>query len=864
MQEYVPQEIEAKWQKYWEEQGLLDFNFDSGSPKFYMLTMLPYPSGDLHIGHWYAMAPSDCYARFMKMQGNEVFFPIGFDAFGLPAENAAIKNNLHPKSWTYTNIERMRKQLRTMGNMFSWKNEVVSCDPEYYKWSQWFFLKMMEKDLAYREYAPVDFCNHCQTTLAREQVWGDDRICERCENPVVKKKLNQWKLRITKYADELLDFDGLDWPERVQSMQEHWIGRSEGVEFALKIAGSETEGRENVTENNTGVENMPAKDLSFRVFTTRPDTVFGMTFCVLSPEHILVDQITTPQQKEAVDAYKEAAQRKDEIERTAEGREKDGVFTGAFAINPMNGEPEPIWVADYVLATYGTGAIMAVPGHDERDFHFARKYDLPTPVVIVAPEQIDSVPDGAELSEPILQKENSVMVNSPGFDGAVWPESYNRVADQMEKQGFGERQINYRLHDWLISRQRMWGTPIPVVYCESCGMQPVPYEELPVVLPDDAEFKPTGESPLKYHEGFLKTACPKCGGEAERETDTMDTFICSSWYYYAYAAPYWKKGETLTKNDLPWDADIIRSLCPVDQYTGGIEHATMHLLYFRFFTKALADLGLLDFREPAKRLFNQGMILGEDHEKMSKSRGNVINPDDLLKKYGSDTVRAYLMFLGPWDAGAPWNPHGIEGLARFFKGVWTLCHLKAPETAEVKAETEKRLRKTLHQTLKKVGDDLQNFRFNTAIAAVMAFRNVLKAVPEAAGTKVWDECLETMLLMLAPIAPHITEELWQHLQPENENQNVNGMDAFHGGFYDSIHQQKWPQYDETLAAEDLVTLVVQVNGKVRDRFKMPARTNKEETERLALAAPKVQTHLEGKQISKVIVVPERLVNIVCG
>ena len=354
MQEYVPQEIEVKWQKYWEEQGLLDFNFDSGSPKFYMLTMLPYPSGDLHIGHWYAMAPSDCYARFMKMQGNEVFFPIGFDAFGLPAENAAIKNNLHPKSWTYTNIERMRKQLRTMGNMFSWKNEVVSCDPEYYKWSQWFFLKMMEKDLAYREYAPVDFCNHCQTTLAREQVWGDDRICERCENPVVKKKLNQWKLRITKYADELLDFDGLDWPERVQSMQEHWIGRSEGVEFALKIAGSETEGRENVTENNTGTENMPAKDLSFRVFTTRPDTVFGMTFCVLSPEHILVDQITTPQQKEAVDAYKEAAQRKDEIERTAEGREKDGVFTGAFAINPMNGEPEPIWVADYVLSTYGT------------------------------------------------------------------------------------------------------------------------------------------------------------------------------------------------------------------------------------------------------------------------------------------------------------------------------------------------------------------------------------------------------------------------------------------------------------------------------------------------------------------------------
>ncbi len=828
MQEYRPQEIEIKWQKYWEEQGLLDFDFASEKPKFYMLTMLPYPSGDLHIGHWYAMAPSDCYARFMKMQGNEVFFPIGFDAFGLPAENAAIKNNIHPKTWTYANIERMQKQLRTMGNMFAWKNEVASCDPEYYKWSQWFFLKMLENDLAYREHAPVDFCNHCQTTLAREQVWGEDRVCERCGNPVVKKKLNQWKLRITKYAEELLNFDGLDWPERVRSMQKNWIGRSEGVEFALKIAD--------------------AKDLSFRVFTTRPDTVFGMTFCVLAPEHVLVDQITTPEQQDTVEAYKEAAQLKNEIERTAEGKENDGVFTGAFAINPMNGESVPIWIADYVLASYGTGAIMAVPGHDERDFHFARKYDLPTPVVIVAPDQLDAVPDGADLNEPILQKENSVMVNSQNFDGAVWPESFNRVADMMQKEGFGERQVNYRLHDWLISRQRMWGTPIPIIYCESCGMQPVPYEDLPVVLPDDAEFKPTGESPLKYHEGFLKTACPKCGGAAERETDTMDTFICSSWYYYAYVSPYWKKGETMSKSDFPWDEEKIRNMCPVDQYTGGIEHATMHLLYFRFFTKALADMGLLDFREPAKRLFNQGMILGEDHEKMSKSRGNVVNPDDLVQKYGTDTVRAYLMFLGPWDAGAPWNPHGIEGLARFFKGVWTLCHMEDKQTAVPTPDTEKKLLKTLHQTIKKSGEDLQHFRFNTAIAAVMAFRNVLKAAPEAAGTKVWTECLEGMLLMLAPIAPHITEELWQKLKPGRG----------------SIHQQAWPEYEEALVAEDLVTLVVQVNGKVRDRLEMPAGTDKEEAERLALAAPKVQTYLEGKQIRKVVVVPERLVNIVCS
>ena len=828
MQEYLPQEIETKWQNYWEEQGLLDFDFASEKPNFYMLTMLPYPSGDLHIGHWYAMAPSDSYARFMKMKGYEVFFPIGFDAFGLPAENAAIKNNIHPKTWTYANIERMQKQLRTMGNMFAWKNEVVSCDPEYYKWSQWFFLKMLENDLAYREHAPVDYCNHCQTTLAREQVWGEDRVCERCQNPVVKKKLNQWKLRITKYADELLDFDDLDWPERVRTMQQNWIGRSEGVEFALKVSGHD--------------------NLNFRVFTTRPDTVFGMTFCVLAPEHELVDQITTPQQKITVEAYKEAAQKKNEIERTAEGQEKDGVFTGAFAVNPMNGDSVPIWIADYVLASYGTGAIMAVPGHDERDFHFARKYGLPTPVVIVAQQELDSVPDGADLSEPILQKEGSVMVNSQNFDGALWPESYNRVADTMQKEGFGERQINFRLHDWLISRQRMWGTPIPIIYCESCGMQQVPYEELPVVLPDDAEFKPTGESPLKYHEGFLKTKCPKCGGDAERETDTMDTFICSSWYYYAYVAPYWKKGETLSKTDLPWDAEKIRNMCPVDQYTGGIEHATMHLLYFRFFTKALADMGLLDFREPAKRLFNQGMILGEDHEKMSKSRGNVVNPDDLVQKYGTDTVRAYLMFLGPWDAGAPWNPHGIEGLARFFKGVWTLCQMENTETVTVKTETEKQLRKTLHQTLKKAGEDLQHFRFNTAIAAVMAFRNVLKAEAGAAGSDVWKECLEGMLLMLAPIAPHITEELWEKIKPGSG----------------SIHQQTWPEYEESLIVEDMVTLVIQVNGKVRDRLEMPAGTSKEEAEQSALAAPKVQSYLEGRQIRKVIVVPERLVNIVCG
>ncbi|MEC7423681.1 MAG: leucine--tRNA ligase, partial [SAR324 cluster bacterium] len=643
MAEYVPVEIEAKWQKSWEESGSFEPDFETEKSRYYMLTMLPYPSGDLHIGHWYAMAPSDTYARFLKMQGNEVFFPIGFDAFGLPAENAAIKNNIHPKDWTYKNIERMRLQLRSMGNMFAWKNEVVSCDPDYYKWSQWFFLRMLEMDLAYREFAPVDFCNHCQTTLAREQVWGDERLCERCGNTVIRKELNQWKLRITNYADELLDFDGLDWPERVRLMQTNWIGRSNGVEFDIEL-------------------DLPG-DLQFRVFTTRPDTVFGMTFCVLAPEHELVEQIVTDDQKEEVSIYCENAMRKDEIERMSESQEKDGVFTGAYAINPLNGDRVPVWVAEYVLAGYGTGAIMGVPAHDQRDFLFARRYDIPTPVVVVPEDHDQPIPEGSELEEALLVKEGSKMVNSNEFDGLVWPEGFDCVVQAIEDKGIGKKQINYRLRDWLISRQRMWGTPIPVIHCNNCGTVPVPYEDLPVMLPDDAEFKPTGESPLKYHPGFLNTECPKCGGSAERETDTMDTFICSSWYYYGYVSPYWKKGEKLKKEDLPWNPEAIQQWCPVNQYTGGIEHATMHLLYFRFFTKVLADMNLFDFREPATRLFNQGMILGEDHEKMSKSRGNVVNPDDLVKKYGADTVRCYLMFLGPWDAGAPWNPHGIEGLS---------------------------------------------------------------------------------------------------------------------------------------------------------------------------------------------------------
>lgn len=825
MTEYFPVEIEAKWQKQWEEKGSFEPNLESDKPRYYMLTMLPYPSGDLHIGHWYAMAPSDTYARFLKMKGNEVFFPMGFDAFGLPAENAAIKNNIHPKDWTYKNIERMRLQLRSMGNMFAWKNEVVSCDPEYYKWSQWFFLRMLEMDLAYREFSPVDFCNHCQTTLAREQVWGDERLCERCGSQVISKELNQWKLRITKYADELLDFSGLEWPERVRLMQTNWIGRSKGVEFDLKMDLQE--------------------DLKFRVFTTRPDTVFGMTFCVLAPEHELVEQIVTEDQKKNVLNYCESALRKDEIERMSDSQEKDGVFTGAYAINPMNGERVPVWVAEYVLATYGTGAIMGVPAHDQRDFLFARRYDIPTPVVVVPEDHKGPIPEGSQLEESMTVKEGSRMVNSNEYDGLIWPEGFDRVVQTLEAKGIGEKQVNYRLRDWLISRQRMWGTPIPVIYCPTCGSVPVPYENLPVTLPDDAEFKPTGESPLKYHQEFLHTECPKCGGSAERETDTMDTFICSSWYYYAYVSPYWKKGEKLKKDDLPWDEEAIRQWCPVNQYTGGIEHATMHLLYFRFFTKVLADMKLLDFREPAQGLFNQGMILGEDHEKMSKSRGNVVNPDDLVKKYGADTVRCYLMFLGPWDSGAPWNPHGIEGLSRFFKGVWSLCH-QEPEQEDFDQDTENELTKAQHRTLKKVTEDLGRFRFNTAIASLMSFRNELKDRLHFCRESVRKEALKSMLLMLAPLAPHISEELWQLLCPNSG----------------SIHQQPWPNYDEDLISAEQITLVVQINGKVRDRLQCPVGMEKKETEEMVLASGKIQNLLEGKAVRKIIVVPNRLVNLV--
>ncbi|MFZ5918431.1 MAG: leucine--tRNA ligase [Chloroflexota bacterium] len=926
---YIPQEIESKWQERWRVDGLYDTVEDPEKPKFYFLTMLPYPSGDLHIGHWYAMTPSDAAARYKRMAGYNVFFPIGFDAFGLPAENAAIQRGIHPHLWTMANIERMRGQLRSMGAMWAWDREAISCLPGYYRWTQWFFLKLYDRGLAYRDVALVDWCPQCNTVLAREQVWGEDRHCERCNTPVLKKNVPHWKFRITRYADELLDFSKIQWPERVKTMQTNWIGRSEGADTVFK------------TERGDDLV----------IFTTRPDTLWGTTFMVLAPEHPLVDVLTTDECRRAVQAYQQQAARQSEIERTAADREKTGVFIGAFAINPVDGQRVPIWIADYVMMTYGTGAIMGVPAHDERDFAFALKFGLPIIPVIDRPDgaakscvadaamragfvealkrerigfercdgalcvtlsagQIERYVelaqahvqpgawtevvgarwlfifddglapfDGVAADERILARcqalepelaekrtvmemlwgvafyrdvlfhaEYGTMIHSNEFSGVPGDVAKRRVTEWLEERGIGQFAVNYRLHDWLISRQRYWGAPIPMIHCPACGVVPVPYEDLPVLLPEDAQFLPTGESPLKYHQGFLHVKCPRCGGDAQRETDTMDTFMCSSWYHYAYVSPYYRQDEPAHADATPIDPEKARYWLPVDQYTGGIEHATMHLLYTRFFTKAMRDMGLVDFDEPMLRLFNQGMVLGEDGEKMSKSRGNVIAPDELVARYGADTVRAYLMFFARWDLGGPWDSQGIRGTQRFLEDVWALvAEPKTDLTGQVDERQVRALRRAVHQTIKKVTEDIQAFSFNTAIAALMALRNTMRAAKQTpvAGTSAWGEAVESLLLLLAPFTPHIAEELWQHI----------------GRPY-SIHLQSWPRWDEAVAAEEVITLVVQVNGKVRDRVEVAVDIGEEEARAKALASEGAQRHIAGKKVVKVIVAPGRLVNIV--
>ena len=837
---YAPQQIESKWQKKWEEDGLYRAVIDPSKPKHYALTMLPYPSGDLHIGHWYAMSPSDVRARYKRMQGYNVLFPIGFDAFGLPAENAAIQHNIHPHKWTMSNIENMRRQFKSMGAMFDWEREAISCLPGYYRWTQWFFLKLYDMGLAYRKESPVDFCPQCNTTLAREQVWGEDRHCERCGTPVIKKELEQWFWRTTAYVEELLDFSPIDWPERVVAMQTNWIGRSEGANVIF----------------------LSAQEDPIVVCTTRPDTLWGATFMVLAPEHPLVDKLTTPEHREEVEEYKRQAARQSEVERLSTEKEKIGIFIGAYAVNPVNDERIPLWIADYVMMTYGTGAIMAVPAHDERDFEFARKYNLPIPVVIEPPDW-----DGEPLAEPYTGP--GKMVNSGPFSGTPGDVAVKKVTEWLEEKGTGEFAINYRLRDWLISRQRYWGAPIPIVYCDECGIVPIPYEDLPVLLPEDAEFLPTGESPLKYHEGFLHTTCPRCGGPATRETDTMDTFACSSWYHYAYLSPYYQEGKPAHADSIPIDPDEATYWLPVDVYTGGIEHATMHLIYTRFFTKAMRDMGLVDFDEPMTVLHNQGIILGEDGEKMSKSRGNVIAPDDLVAAYGADTVRSYLMFGWRWDQGGPWDSHGIEGITRWLHRLWNLVLEPPPPSSPPMGGSSSSpqmggsppssppmggkeggiadLRRWTHKTIHSVTSDMEAFAFNTIIARLMELTNALlkaKGTP-VYGTEAWEEAIETLLLLLAPCCPHIAEELW----------------ARTGRPY-SIHQQSWPEYNPDLVVEAVITLVVQVNGKVRARLEVPADITEEAAREAALADANVQRHIGDRKIRKLIYVPGRLVNVV--
>ncbi|PIE82230.1 MAG: leucine--tRNA ligase [Chloroflexi bacterium] len=819
MSQYNPQEIEPKWQKHWDKTDLYKQVIDESKEKHYAITMLPYPSGDLHIGHWYAMVPSDARARYMRMQGFNVMFPMGFDSFGLPAENAAIKRNVQPKEWTYNNIDRMRKQLKSMGTMFDWKREIISSDPQYYKWSQWFFKKLVELGLGYRTKAAVDFCPNCNTTLAREQVWGDDRHCERCDTPVIKKELEQWFFKTTEYADELLDFTGIDWPERVKVMQTNWIGRSEGA---------------NVTFKSERGDEMP-------IFTTRPDTLWGATFMVMAPEHPLVDEITTPAQADSVLAYREAAERMTDIDRESADRDKTGVFTGAYAINPVNKARIPIWVADYVLMGYGFGAIMAVPAHDQRDFEFARKFGLEIIPVIAPPE---GELDADEMEVAYIGP--GVMVNSGEINETAVTEDKGRknpsiaaAIDWLEAHQVGEASVNYRLRDWLISRQRYWGAPIPVVYCPDHGAVLVPDEDLPVTLPDEVEFMPTGESPLKLDEAFLHTTCPQCGKPALRETDTMDTFVCSSWYQYRYLSPDYDEAPFDPKEGAYW--------LPVDQYTGGIEHATMHLIYTRFFTKVMKKMGLVDFDEPMLALVNQGMVLGTDNEKMSKSRGNVVAPDDLVEKYGADTLRTYLMFFTKWDQGGPWNYDSIKGPQRFLKDVWSVgTAVYEPASKDKKAT--RNLRRKTHQVIRKVSQDMENFSFNTAIAAMMELRNALLEAEKAknVSAEAWVEAVDNLLLLLAPIAPYIAEELWQLR-----------------GYSYSVHTQAWPVWDEETAKDDVMVVPVQVNGKVRDRLEVPASSSEDELKALALASENVQKHLAGKEPRKVIVVKGgRLINIV--
>jgi len=810
---YSPSNVETAWQDRWDEAGIYrTSDHVPGKENFYHLTMFPYPSGDLHIGHWFAFAPADAAARFRRMMGYNVLHPQGFDAFGLPAENAAIERNIHPREWTLRNVENMRRQFRMMGCSYDWSREVVTCMPEYYRWNQFFFLKFLEAGLAYRSEAPANWCPSCQTTLANEQV--KDGNCERCDAAVNKRQMMQWFYRITRYADELLELGSMDWPDNIKLMQRNWIGRSTGVDI------------------NFDVSDYGLEETAITTFTTRIDTIYGVTFIVLAPEHPLVEPLTQPAQRADVTAYVEQASRESEIDRTSVEREKTGVPTGSYAVNPLNGEQVPVLIGDYVLATYGTGAVMGVPAHDQRDFLFAKKYNLPIRVVVAPPNW-----DGKALEEAYL--EPGIQVNSGEFNGLPSTEAKKSITDKIRSNEWGKKSVTYRLRDWLISRQRYWGTPIPIVYCDHCGTVPVPNDELPVLLPAQAQFKPTGQSPLKDDKDFVNTSCPNCHAPAKRETDTMDTFMDSSWYHLRYTSP--------AESYRPFDPDAVKAWAPVHRYTGGVEHAVMHLLYARFFNKALRDLGFVDFGEPYTQLFNHG-IMRTGQRKISK-RSNPLAPDPLVKKYGADTVRCYLMFLGPWDHGGEWRQSGINGIFRWLNRVWELVWRDSMILSSVPVDpsSERVLERAGHVTTRRVEGDMDSFKFNTAIAGLMEYSNEMTRSWDKGGisSRLWENSVERLLLMLAPMAPHMADELWQHI----------------GGEF-SIHQQKFPSWDSAIAAAETVTIVVQVNGRLRDTIDLPSDVGETAAIEAALASEKVQRHLSGGSLRRRVYVPGKLVNLV--
>ncbi|MDD2365012.1 MAG: leucine--tRNA ligase [Desulfuromonadaceae bacterium] len=821
-QKYIPKEVEQKWQSIWENKKTFKVTAENEKPKYYLLEMFPYPSGRIHMGHVRNYSIGDVIGRFKRMRGFNVMHPMGWDAFGMPAENAAIQNNSHPATWTYENIDYMRKQIKKMGFSYDWDRELATCDVDYYRWEQKLFLEMFAKGLAYKKTSFVNWCPHCETVLANEQV--EDGGCWRCDTEVKQKELDQWFFRITDYAEELLEntFKLPGWPERVLVMQRNWIGKSFGCEIDFPL--------ENSTE-------------SIRVFTTRQDTVYGATFMSLAPEHPRAIELATADQKDAVAAFIDKIKKTDRIKRTSDDLEKEGVFTGSYCINPLTGVKMPVFLANFVLMDYGTGAVMAVPTHDQRDFEFARKYDLPMKVVI---QPADVLLDPAGMTEAYT--ESGIMVNSDQFDGLENTSAKGAIADFLQQKDLGSKTVNYRLRDWGISRQRYWGNPIPVIYCDKCGVVAVPEKDLPVLLPKNVEFSGEGGSPLAQMESFVNCICPTCGKPARRETDTMDTFVQSSWYFLRYCCPDFKEDILDRKSVDYWMS--------VDQYIGGIEHAVLHLLYARFFTKVMRDLGYISADEPFMNLLTQGMVI-KDGAKMSKSKGNVVDPDALISKYGADTARLFSLFAAPPEKDLDWNDQGVEGSFRFLNRIWKLVneHLElvrkaSPLDVNLLSEEERVLRRSVHKTIRKVTEDLEeSFHFNTAIASVMELLNIVQsaklATPQFSG--VMKEALESIVMLMSPFVPHVTEELWFSL-----------------GHQTPLTQTPWPEYDKSAVIDDELLVVIQVNGKLRSKITVPAGTSEDNIKELAMKDEKIIQLIAGNTIRKIIYVPGKLLNIVVG